>query len=951
MSRRLVVTALALALGIGASVPALLAPARAAAPPQPKRIYIANDDHTDYYWTGTDSDYRAAFLSMLDYYLTQADSTASNPHDAQSRFNCDGSVWVWEYEHNKPPADFDRLVSRIRDGTITVPLNTCVELHGAMPAEAVLRNMYYAGRLERRYDLRFPLVLSMENQTLPGGIASLWAGAGARYSWKGICNCATRIDATNRSPEIYEFAGPDGQSVYMKWNSFQDYEKLGTYGEAAHPQDIVAYLDSDPGFLARWPWSVSAAFGHGLDTLATRTTAFVDASLALSNDARRVIVSDEVDFFDDFVGSYGDSLPTVSGCSGNEWDLYSASMGELTADFKREVEKLRTAEALATVVSLQDPTFMAGRETARDSAFLACGLYYEHDWTNDGPKSAGRAAWQRRIHDALAGYVDALYGDGLTRLGGLVAANGAERYAVFNPLSWPRTDVVDLPASPAAPWHVVDVATGQEVPSQAVIVDGVSRLRILASAVPSVGYRVYEVVAGAGAAFPASATIALPAIDNGIYRVTLGKHGQITSLIQHAAGDREWVRAGSSLLDLGTGNTSATLESSGPVSTTVRVLTTVTPHHETHVTLYAGLDRVDVDDRITNNFSTNLAYASTAALTAPTLHHEEVGMIARIGRHGDGGDYADRNTRTDWLTFAHFLDLTEAGHGLTVSNWDSPFVHIGASTPTTLDATSPTFAACIGMQVDGSGLGIPNEGGDRFFRNRYALRAHDAYDPAAAMRFALEHQNPLVATAATAAGAGALPADSWSLLSIDDPNVLLWALKPAEEGIGAGVIARVWNVADGPRPLTLTFTPGIRAAVHTTHIETDLAPAVQDGQRLTDDLARQQLRTYRLYPGSAATAGVGALATGPRLAVAPNPTMRRSVVAFALSRPGSVRVVVHDLRGRRIAVLVDGPLAAGHHEVMWDGRDSHGALAPPGIYFVALDGAGPRTSARIVVVR
>ena len=52
----------------------------------------------------------------------------------------------------------------------------------------------------------------MENQTLPGGVASLWAGAGATYSWKGICDCATQIDAGDRPREIYRFAGP-GRTV------------------------------------------------------------------------------------------------------------------------------------------------------------------------------------------------------------------------------------------------------------------------------------------------------------------------------------------------------------------------------------------------------------------------------------------------------------------------------------------------------------------------------------------------------------------------------------------------------------------------------------------------------------------------------------------------------------------------------------------------------------------
>ena len=169
-----------------------------------KRIYIAPDDHTDYLWTAYEETYRKAFIEMLDYYLDAADATEDNPSHLHSRWNCDGSFWMWIYERHKDPVQFQRLISRIRDGHISVPLNALVSCYGGVPAEAVFRGLYYSGRIERRYNLRFPLAVAMENQTLPYGLGALWAGAGARYSWRGICACATQIpDAGNRKHDIY----------------------------------------------------------------------------------------------------------------------------------------------------------------------------------------------------------------------------------------------------------------------------------------------------------------------------------------------------------------------------------------------------------------------------------------------------------------------------------------------------------------------------------------------------------------------------------------------------------------------------------------------------------------------------------------------------------------------------------------------------------------------------
>jgi alpha-mannosidase len=817
-----------------------------------KRIYIANDDHTDYFWSGDDVQYRSAFLSMLDFYLTQAERTATNPSDSRGRFNCDGSLWVWEYEHNKTSTEVQRLFSHIRAGDISMPLNTAVLCYGGMPAEAVLRSMYYAGRLERRENLRFPLVAAMENQTLPGGLASLWAGAGAKYSWRGVCGCATKTDWGPRPREIYNYRGPDGQGVCLKWNSMRNgNQSIGGYAEARNPSNAVTYLDTDGTFLASWPWAASAAFGYGWDDLQTTTDAFVTTAQSMANANRRVIVSNEQDFFDDFTASFGTQIPTFSGSFGNEWELYSASMGEVTADFKRHVEKLRTAEALATVASLLDPAFMNGRTTARDQAFQAAGLFYEHDWTADGAVARSRRAqFERDMLTQLSTYVDALHTDALAALAGKVSQpGGAERHVVFNPLSWARTDVADLPTVLAAPLHVVDVTTGQEVPSQMVTVSGQTRVRILASNLPSVGYRVYEVRSGAGASFPAAATVNGATADNGVYAVTVGPHGQITSLKDHRDADREYVQSGASLNDQGSGNGTATVESTGPVSVTLRVVAGGAPTHEARVTLYAGLDRIDIEDTITQNFGSNQAYTSSFALSGATMRHEEVGMIAKVARAAQGGDYADQNARTDWLTMNHFVDLSLSTRGITISNWDSPFFQAGNSTPSTLDTSTPTIHACVGMQVDGGTYGISLQGGDTRFTNRYALRVHGAYDPAAAMRLALEHQNPPVAAKLTGGSANPLPATTWSLVTLPSSDVLLWALKPAEEGIGQGVIARVWNLADASRTFTLALPPtGISTAQRATHIETDLGTAALAGGALSESLARQQMATYRLTP-------------------------------------------------------------------------------------------------------
>lgn len=77
----------------------------------------------------------------------------------------------------------------------------------------------------------------------------------------------------------------------------------------------------------------------------------------------------------------------------------------------------------------------------------------------------------------------------------------------------------------------------------------------------------------------------------------------------------------------------------------------------------------------------------------------------------------------------------------------------------------------------------------------------------------------------------------------------------------------------------------------------------------------------------------------------PNPFNPRTTIRFGLPQPGRVNLSIFDLRGARVAVLVDADLQAGERSVQWDGQDAHGALSASGTYIVRLvTEQGVRTS-------
>jgi alpha-mannosidase len=845
-------------------LPAILVvlPLLLGAAPQTKKIYLANDDHTDFMWSANASRYQTAFLQMLDYYLDQADATSGDASEFQSRFSADGSYWLWTYEANRSAAAFERLVGRMKSGHITAPMTLLHLGYGAMPAEAVLRSLYYAGKLERRYGLKFKLAVMQENQSLPYGLGALWAGAGVSYSWRGICGCASRIpDAWDRPLDMYWWTGPDGSRILMKWYSQlrRDPYGIGGYAEASDAASAINQTD-EAEFRRRIPYSVVGLFGYGGDNLETRTDAIIRAAREATTSDRKVIVSNEVDFFEDFEKTHGASLPSSAVSFGNEWELLTASLAELSGSVKRGVERLRAAEAMAALVAAKDAGFMSGRDKAREAAWIKLGLYFEHDWTADGPISRDeRAAWEREQASGFLDYVETLASDAASALGRMIRKEGSRRrFFVFNPLSWNRTGAADLDLGAESAVHAVELTTGRETPSQWVGPDSARRLRIWAEDVPSLGYKVFEIVPGAGQAFGDGPTAAGAVLENGLYRITLAPNGALDGLVDKSRSGRDFVRVvgGLRMNELGPGGGTVSVTDAGPVSVTLKAVSSSPIAHTVQVTLYRGGDRIDVRDEITAGFSGLLSWSYGLALENPEAWHEEVGAVIKAKPEAEGGQYANRNLRRDWLTLNHFVDLSGGGLGMTISSADNLFFKLGESSVEAFDTTTPRVQILAGGQVDGPSLGIPNQGGATYFLQRFGLRTHDAFDAVEAMRFALDHQNPFVS--GEVHGGTAYPAESFSFLTLDDPGVVVWAVKPAEDGSENRTVIRLWNLRDSPAAPTLTLGDlSILDAEAVTHIETPAGKIPAQSTSLTVDLAGRQWRTFSLALSGAAAAGKG----------------------------------------------------------------------------------------------
>ena len=78
----------------------------------------------------------------------------------------------------------------------------------------------------------------------------------------------------------------------------------------------------------------------------------------------------------------------------------------------------------------------------------------------------------------------------------------------------------------------------------------------------------------------------------------------------------------------------------------------------------------------------------------------------------------------------------------------------------------------------------------------------------------------------------------------------------------------------------------------------------------------------------------------------PNPFNPATTIAFTLPELGRVRITVHDITGRKVAVLADGVIAAGRHEVVFDG-----AGLASGVYFCRIQAGNTIKTGKMLLMK
>jgi alpha-mannosidase len=407
---------------------------------------------------------------------------------------------------------------------------------------------------------------------------------------------------------------------------------------------------------------------------------------------------------------------------------------------------------------------------------------------------------------------------------------GAVPVLIFNPLAWERTDVVEFSVQmPNSAKDGVTVVDGQNRPllSQILSVEAATNtlhLLVEPKSVPSLGYSLLRVVPGSQAA-PSDLSAHDLTLENSVLRVVVDpktgcvtslydKHSQFESIATGACAN-ELIAFADNPKQYDAWNIDSDFEKSftrldsvdsvklmelGPLRATIRITRTwQNSKFIQDITLYAGLDRVDVVNDI-DWHETHVLLKAAFPLAASSDHATyeiPYGSIERPTTRNNSWEAAKFE-----VPALRWADLGDSAHGFSLIN-DSKYGYDAKNNILRISLLrSPTW---------------PDPDADRGHHHfAYSLYPHAGdWKQALTVRRGYEFNSQLKALP-VGAHAGAWQGNQ-SFVALDQDNVVLTAMKKTEDG--DALLFRVYEWAGHNTQVSLTVPAGATSAMLTNLME------------------------------------------------------------------------------------------------------------------------------------
>jgi len=811
-------------------------------------VYILMHSHNDVGFTDIQPNIAKKQARNVTRALELFQETKDYPGGARFKWNLEVMLPADDFFATATPEQLTAFNQAVHDGNLGVDAMYANLLTGLCRSEELLRQFSFATALGRRCGVNVDSMMISDVPGLTWGVVPALAQFGVKYVSDGPNASQTmdgdRIGYVRVQWENHPFywESPSGREKVLYWGS------QGGYSFGHHFSSLTNGL---PFLLQRLDEQkyaydiVQLRWTKGDNGLPDEAVMPEVREWNATHAWPKLVIATTSEAFHAFEDRYGKELPTYRGDLTPYWEDGAASSSRETGINRHSADRLVQAE---TLWALLNP----GKFPAADfgQAWKNIALYSEHTWgayNSISQPDLPFVATQWKYKQAYALDANRASRDFLSQaLGTNRTALTGPAVDVFNTVSWPRTDLVTLPA--ATQGDAVQDDHGQPVPSQRL---SSGELIFLARDIPPFEARRYTIAPGTAAGGHAMATantLTTPLLSVKLDPTTgdivsLRKTGLDAELANGPINNYLYLPGGDVTKVQPSGPARITIMESGPLLVSLLVESDAPGCHHLarEVRLVDGLDRVDLADlvdKIAVRTVEGVHFGFAFNVPNPVVHINSPGAIGQPEIDQLPG--ACKN----WFSVERWVDVANDQLGITWSTADAPLMELGGLTAN-LPRSQPnpnvylkhiSPAATLYSWVMNNHWHTnyrAEQSGPTWFR--YSLHPHAAYDAVAATHFGVESTVPLIVATATG------PAPAGSRLQIEPASVIATAFKPSDDG--QALIVRLYNPTDQPQTARLHWSTPVRQTWLSSGREEEGSPAPD-----AIPLAKFELVTLRVAP-------------------------------------------------------------------------------------------------------
>jgi len=797
-------------------------------------VYLLHHTHLDIGYTHVQTEVDQMQRRFLDEAIELGQKTRNYPPEARFKWLPEGLWAVDSYLRKASDEKKRRFVEAVKKGHIGLDALYGNELTALCRPEELLELTGYARRLAKKYGLTIDSAMISDVPGYTWGIVPVLAQSGVKYLSIGP-NFGHRIGYTlsEWGDKPFYWESPSGRETVLCWMAGMGYSWFHT---GLNYTQIKRKLEADRIFdyLKRleakgFPYDiVQVRYNIGSDN-GPPDPQLPDMVKAWNEKYAypRMIIASPSQMFAEFERRYGKMLPRVRGDFTPYWEDGAASSARETALNRAAAERLVQAQVLFAILGGQYPA------QAFHKAWRQVLLYDEHTWGSWNSISEPHSDFTKQqwaIKRAYAVEADRRSKALLAQAVGQIAdgTTPVRAVEVFNTNSWPRTDLVLLPADMATVGDRVLTDSQTVVPSQRL---AGGELVFVAAEVPAFGSARFTLQEGRAPARGA-ASVSGHTLSNGRITVRLDeKTGAIAGLtckgldidlVDADAGGLNrflYVEGRDPKAPKPNGPVTLRVVDRGPLLASLQVESDA-PGCRRLVRTYRlidGLDYVEIVDRIDKkDVYTPEAVHLGFAFHVPdgVLRMETPWAIVRPEEDQLPG--ACKN----YFTVQRWVDISNDNVGVTWATVDAPLIEIGRLTNDPRSSVgwiktlkpSTTFYSYV-MNNYWETNYKASQSGEHVFR--YAIRPHKHGSLAQAARFGAERSYPLVVVPVRPGGRARRRVPE---LPVELPEgVVATTLKPSNDG--RAIILRLFNTSNRPQEVRMPVRRGSETPVWRSNLD------------------------------------------------------------------------------------------------------------------------------------